>query len=85
MITHLTRDGRRVAAVVPVDIAESVLRQPPGGDDDDHPLAAGPRRTLAELCREQDVWPVEDPGEPRGEELPDFDEFFAEAMSARSR
>jgi len=40
---------------------------------------------LAELCRDQGVRPVADPGELRGEELPDFDEFFAETMSARSR
>jgi hypothetical protein len=86
-VTYLTRQGRRVAAVLPADIAESVLQEPPGQDDDGRPVppAGAGRRTLAQLRREQGVQPVQDPAELRGAELADFDQFFSAAMSARSQ
>jgi hypothetical protein len=84
-VTYLARDGRRVAAVLPADLAESIVNEPLPGDGDDHPVsAAGPRPTLDDLQREQGIRPVEDPAELRGEEMADFDQFFSAAMSARA-
>jgi hypothetical protein len=83
-VRYLTRDGQRVAAVVAADMAESMFDEPPLDDDD--PLvapAAGPP-TLADLQRAQGVRPVDDPAELRGPGMPDFDQFFAAVMSARS-
>jgi hypothetical protein len=85
-ITYLTREGRRIAAVVPADIAESPVHDPLGQEAEDAPAAGGAgRRKLQDLIREQGVRPVQDPAELRGEEMADFDEFFSAAMSARSR
>jgi hypothetical protein len=87
-VSYVTREGRRVAAVVPADIAESMLQDPPDAPDDDHPGPGGGgarRRMVEELCREQGVRPVQDPDELDGVEMADFDEFFSAAMSARSR
>jgi hypothetical protein len=39
-VTFLTQGGGRVAALVPADIAESILREPP--DDEDHPDRPAP-------------------------------------------
>jgi hypothetical protein len=81
-VTYLTRDGRRLAAVVPADVAESMLQEPADGDADDPP-PLGPPRTLDELRREQGIDPVTDPASLRGEELADFDQFLAAMTSAR--
>jgi len=83
---RLTRNGRRVAAVVPAEIAESLLREP-FDEDDDHPEPPGDqgRRTLGDLWLEQGVPVVTDPAELRGEGFPDFDQFFSALTSARSR
>jgi antitoxin (DNA-binding transcriptional repressor) of toxin-antitoxin stability system len=75
---YLTRDGQRVAGVVPADVAESI------DPEEDGPVASR-RRTLDELRWEQGVEPVEDPAELQGEVLgeAEFAEFFAAVMSAR--
>ena len=76
---YLTRDGRRVAGVVPADVAESIDTE----EDGPNPPR---RRTLDELRWEQGIEPVEDPAELQGETLPDaeFAEFYAAVMSART-
>jgi hypothetical protein len=85
-VTYLTREGRRIAAVVPADIAESLLHDPLGQEAEDGPAPAGTgRRRLQDLIREHGVRPVPDPAELHGAEMADFDEFFSAAMSARSR
>jgi hypothetical protein len=86
-VIYLTREGRRIAAVVPADIAESLLNDPLGEEENGDPAPGGGagRRRLQQLIREQGVRPVEDPAELRGAEMVDFDEFFSAAMSARLR
>jgi hypothetical protein len=85
-VTHVTREGRRIAAVVPADLAESLVHDPLGEEAEDGPAPGGAgRRKLQDLIREQGVRPVQDPAELRGEEMADFDQFFSAAMSARSR
>jgi hypothetical protein len=85
-VTYITREGRRVAAVLPADIAESILHDPLGHEEEDGPAPGGAgRRELQDLIREQGVRPVQDPAELRGEEMADFDDFFSAAMSARPR
>ena len=79
---YLTRDGQRVAGVVPADVAETI------DPEEDGTGAAPPprRRTLDELRWEQGIEPVEDPAELQGEVLgeADFAEFYAAVMSART-
>jgi hypothetical protein len=80
----LTRNGHRVAAVVPAEIAESLLRDP-FDEDDEHPeppIDHG-RRTLGDLWLEQGVPVVTDPAELRGEGFPDFDQFLSTLTSER--
>jgi transcriptional regulator with XRE-family HTH domain len=87
-VTYLTRDGRRIAAVVPADLAEAVLPEPPVADDDDLVLStAASRRKLQQLAREQGVQPVTDPAELRGPGVPDdeFEAVHATVMSGRSQ
>lgn len=83
---RLTRNGRRVAAIVPADIVESLLREP-FDEDDEHPeppVDQG-RRTLGDLWLEQGVPVVADPAVLRGEGFPDFDQFFSALTSERPR
>jgi antitoxin (DNA-binding transcriptional repressor) of toxin-antitoxin stability system len=83
-VTYLTRDGHRVAAVVPVELAEPAPPEPSAAvEEDDLVLsAAESRRRLDQLAREQGVPPLTDPAELRGEPM-DADE--AEAFSAAVR
>jgi hypothetical protein len=68
----LIRDHRRIAAIMPADMAESLLRCQPGEDEDelDDPV-------------EPDAHLVEDPAELRGEPMPNFDRFLASVLSRR--
>jgi hypothetical protein len=87
MVTYLTREGQRVAAIVPVDLAGALASEPAGEDD----LAWGDlilsvdesRRRFHQLAREQGVEPVTDPAELRGPGM-DEEEFraFYEAVTA---
>ncbi len=74
---YLTRDGRRLAGVVPADVAESI--------DTGEGATLPRRRTLDEIRWEQGVEPVGDPAELQGEVLAEaeFAEFYAAVMSAR--
>jgi hypothetical protein len=81
-VTYLTRDGHRVAAVVPVELAEPAPPEPSAAVDDDLVLSvAESRRRLDQLAREQGVLPVSDPAELRGEPMDgDEAEAFSEAV-----
>ena len=69
---YLTRDGQRIAAVVPADVAESIEREPAAGDADG---LAGPGRVdalVAELERAN--------GELTQEELDEADREWRAAL-----
>jgi hypothetical protein len=86
VVTYLTRGGRRIAAVVPVELAESIPPAPPAEGDNSAPRAGGCQRILEQLAREQGVRPVTDPAELLGPGMPDdeFAAFFKAATSGRS-
>jgi hypothetical protein len=55
---YLTRNGRRVAAVIPADIAESLQAEPGDLDDgpDDGPLVTDPARLRGTPIPDYDEW-----------------------------
>jgi len=85
-ITYLTRDGRRIAAIVPADLAESLLPEPSAEEDDLVLSVEESRRRFEQLAREQGVQPVADPAELRGPGMPEkeFRAFHEAVMSGRS-
>jgi hypothetical protein len=85
-VTYLTRQGRRVAAIVPSLLAEAVLFEPSAGEADNPRLSVEEaRRRLEQLARVQGVYPVGDPAELRGPDMPDdeFEAFHSAAMTDR--
>jgi antitoxin (DNA-binding transcriptional repressor) of toxin-antitoxin stability system len=83
-VTYLTQEGRRVAAVVPADLAESIVpARPTDGDDDLVLSAAESRRRLEQLRREQGVQPIKDPADLRGPGMPEEEaRAFSEAATS---
>jgi len=91
IVTYLTREGQRVAAIVPVDLAEVLPAEAAGEEDDDLALddlilsVEESQRRFHQLAREQGVEPVRDLAELRG---PGMDEeevrgFYEAVVSGR--
>jgi hypothetical protein len=83
-VTYLTREGNRVAAIVPADLAEPLPSEPPA--DDALILSVDEsRRRFGQLAREQGVQPMTDPAELRGPGMDEgeFRAFRAAVTSGR--
>jgi hypothetical protein len=85
-ITYLMRDGRRLAALIPAELAELLL---PGRATDADPgrSADKSRRRLELLARVQGVEPSTDPDELRGPEMSEEEAraFHAAVVAGRTR
>ena len=56
-VTYLTREGQRLAAIVPAELAEFLLPEPAVEDDDPGLSADKSRRRLEVVARAQGVQP----------------------------